>query len=123
MTHPNYHLAWRAAWVNLTELPGYWVHETGGKLQPAMCRYLNHAKLAPGDVEAIRAYFVQWIYAPCWMRYSEPGREPTARQHPHMGPIERAELAALRAEARLIASVADIDRWVARATDFGVDPL
>jgi hypothetical protein len=82
--------------------PGYWMAETSGKLRPAITAYLDGAALDAAQIATIRGYLRQWINAPVWQ-----------------GP----EVAALRRRAPELDSRATIERWIADATDAGMDPL
>jgi hypothetical protein len=85
-----------------TGVPGYWMHETSGVLRPAMEAYLWREMLTDVEVGVLRAYFRQWINAPVWC-----------------GPM----IDVLRLDVGAIATRADIDRWVEKALESGVDPL
>lgn len=91
--------------------PGYWMDETGGKLRPAIARYLDGADLSADDIALIRAYLRQWIDSPVW------------DDNPHLVDSGRAELARLRELARVLTNRESIHAWLALAVDFGVDPL
>jgi hypothetical protein len=90
--------------------PGYWMNETSGQLRPSIERYLTGAELSWRDLALIRAYLWQWIDSPVWDQ--NPG-----------GPGGGDELKNLRASAARLTDRASIDRWLAVATDFGLDPL
>jgi hypothetical protein len=89
-------------------VPGYWRNETSGVLRPAIETYLAQsidpeaADLTPAHIGAIRAYLRQWMASPVWR-----------------GPM----IDVLRTQIGDIATRADIDRWLARALDEGIDPL
>lgn len=91
--------------------PGYWRDETSGELAPVIMRYLEGAALSQHDIATLRAYLRQWIDATVW------------DENPHADQEARRELARLRHHARGITSRAGIDRWVADAVGFGIDPL
>lgn len=92
--------------------PGYWMHETGEELIPAVRRYLDGKEPLSGrDVALLRAYLVQWIESPVW------------DQNPHLDDAGRAELQSLREAAGKLANRRAIDEWVEVATDWGMDPL
>ena len=44
-------------------------------------------------------------------------------QNPHQGAAGAEELSALRASAVAIETQKDLEQWVARAVEFGMDPL
>ncbi|MGL4620696.1 hypothetical protein [Chroococcidiopsis sp.] len=94
-------------------IPHYWMYETSGKLKVAIHAYLNHMgsksafPMSDDHIALIREYFRQWIFAPAYM--SAEGFE--------------AEKAALRESVGAIATVRDIDRWLDRANQIGIDPL
>jgi len=93
------------------QAPKYWMLETGGKLVPAMKRYLSDEKSEPGDVDLIRAYLVQWIYSSVW------------DDAPMMDDAGRAELKELRLGAHKLTNRRQIEHWIEVATDWGMDPL
>lgn len=91
--------------------PGYWMHETGGELAPAIRRYLEGQPLSVHEITLIRLYIQQWIDAGVWdcnPDQSEEGREG---------------LAGLRQMARVLSNRESIEAWIELATDFGIDPL
>jgi len=91
--------------------PDYWMDETGGKLRPAVARYLNGADLSADDIALIAAYLRQWIDSPVW------------DDNPHLQDSGRAELAWLRKGVRQLNTRRGIEVWITLAVDFGVDPL
>jgi len=91
------------------QAPKYWMHEAGGKLVPAMKRYLDAYDPEPGDILLIRAYLKQWIDSPVW--------------DGDIGDETRADLAGLRAEVRELRSSGDITMWLDQALGLGIDPL
>lgn len=91
--------------------PGYWMHETGGELAPAVMAYLEGDSLTVRQVALIRAYFRQWIYSDVW------------DLNPRLGDDGRGILAGLRSDVARLLSRKCIDAWVARAVEFGLDPL
>lgn len=86
--------------------PKYWIYEQGGKLRPAMQRYLEGHLAQPGDTALIRAYLQQWIDSPVWDN-----------------PDTVAELAELRRDVRGIATRMHLDLWLEAAFNLGIDPL
>lgn len=83
-------------------IPGFWMNEQGGELQPAIVNYLNHHPLTPGEVELIRLYLKQWINSPVW----------------------RGDLAGeLRLSVDQIENSTDISNWLRMADEAGIDPL
>jgi hypothetical protein len=79
------------------------MHETLGELKPAVERYLKNELLSSHDILLIRDYLLQWIDAPVW-------------------PVDQ-ELERLRKEVRSIVQRKDIDLWIDRALNIGMDPL
>lgn len=90
--------------------PKYWMHETGGRLAPAMERYLRREPARWDDVLLIRAYLRQWIDSPVW-------------DHPDGDAEVRAAVDELRRNVRGLRNRGDIDKWVADALDLAIDPL
>jgi hypothetical protein len=91
--------------------PGYWMHETGGELAPAIKRYLENEPLTIRDVSLIRAYIKQWVYSEVW------------DGNPKADDESRATLAGLRLQALTITDRKTIDAWIEAALDEGMDPL
>jgi hypothetical protein len=83
------------------EVPGYWTHETSGVLRPVIEDYLNGRPLTPRQIAAMRAYLRQWM------------------QGPWQGPM----IDVLRTQVEEITTRADIEDWLDRALDAGIDPL
>jgi hypothetical protein len=91
--------------------PGYWQNESSGVLAPAVKRYLAGESLTLREIGLLRAYFRQWVDSPVW------------DQSPHQDAAGAEELSALRASAVAIETQKDLEQWVARAIEFGMDPL
>jgi hypothetical protein len=92
------------------QAPKYWMNETGGRLIPAVRRYLADEPVEPGDTDLIRAYLRQWIDSPVW----------------DAGPVDgggHTELAKLRMEVRELRNRADITAWLEHALELAIDPL
>ena len=91
------------------QAPKYWMHETGGKLGPAMERYIRREPEKPDDVNLIRAYLRQWIDSPVW----DGGIDGETR----------TELDYLRRTVRELRNRGDIRVWLEDALDLAIDPL
>jgi hypothetical protein len=91
------------------DAPKYWMYETGGKLVPAMERYLKDEPAEPDDVNLIRAYLRQWIDSPVWAA----GIESETRDR----------LSELRRNVREIRNRHDINIWLEFAANLAIDPL
>lgn len=91
------------------QAPKYWMHEVGGKLVPAMKRYLSEETPSLRDVDLIRAYLRQWIDSPVW-------------DHGNEAEMQR-DLDELRRKVRELRTVSDIALWVEDALELGIDPL
>ena len=63
------------------------------------------------EIGLLRAYFRQWVDSPVW------------DQNPHQDAARAGELSALRASAVAIETQKDLEQWVARSVEFGMDPL
>jgi hypothetical protein len=87
------------------QAPKYWMNETGGKLVPAIERYLKGLPPDADDVNLIRAYLRQWIDSPVWDAQ------------------DRTELDELRRTVRQIGSRLAIDQWIEDALNLSIDPL
>lgn len=83
-------------------VPGYWMHETSGVLQPAVTAYLEARPLSDEHIALLRAYLRQWIEAPCWSGDS---------------------IAELRGRIDSLTTREPIVRWIDDAVDLGIDPL
>lgn len=88
--------------------PRYWRDETSGVLAAAVWRYLGDHALTPNELRYMREYCMQWGDSPIWELNLAGGTE---------------ELAALRASAKEIRTIQQLDKWVHDATDIGLDPL
>jgi|KBSSwiS6_1023812.scaffolds.fasta_scaffold226180_1 hypothetical protein len=91
------------------QAPKYWMYEVGGKLVPAIKRYLEGTRPFPDDVNLIRAYLIQWIASPVW--------------NGGVDDETRSDLTRLRSEVRTLRSTGEITKWLADALDIGIDPL
>lgn len=86
----------------MPDTPGFWRNETSGVLKPAVETYLQDMPMTDRDIASMRLYFRQWIDAPEF----------------------RGEMVdALRVQVDSITTRDDIDRWLDRAIDAGIDPL
>jgi hypothetical protein len=83
--------------------PGYWMHETGEELQPAVVAYLNDLPLTSRQVALIRAYLRQWIEVDGWAPSSA--------------------LVRLRSSVNEIQTPQDICAWISQAEEEGIDTL
>lgn len=90
------------------QAPKYWMNETGGKLVPAIERYLKGTPADADDVNLIRAYLRQWIDSPVWNDGDDQARD---------------DLSELRRKVREIRTRLDIDQWLEAANDLAIDPL
>lgn len=91
--------------------PGYWPHETSGRLAPVVKAYLAGEPLDADQLATLRAYFRQWIGASLW------DENPTASL------ADRAELGVLRETVDDLTTRQAIDDWLDRVVAFGLDPL
>jgi len=82
--------------------PGFWPDETSGVLRPAIYAYLRGFELRPEQVAAIRAYFRQWV---------------------NRGDFRGPEIDGLRDAVDSLHSRAQIETWLRKALDAGIDPL
>lgn len=81
-------------------IPGFWLNETGGKLQPAIIRYLKGDSLSREDIGLIRAYLRQWMAG-----FPGPENAALAKQIDGLDGRER------------------IQDWLDLALEMGIDPL
>ena len=91
------------------QAPKYWMYETGGKLRPAMERYLEGQPAEPDDIKFIRAYLRQWIDSPVW----DGGAEGETR----------TALDELRSKVHELQNRHQVEMWLELALDLGIDPL
>lgn len=87
--------------------PGYWINETSGLLRPAVEAYLSGSEMTPGQIATMRAYLRQWINAPVW----------------DLNPYGSDALDGLRDGIDSLHSRAQIETWLDKALDVGIDPL
>ena len=88
--------------------PKYWQHETTGVLRPVIEAYLYGRQLGPNSMAVMRAYLRQWIMSPVW------------DASPH---ADDEELRGLRDLIDSLTTRAQIDTWLERALEIGIDPL
>ncbi len=84
-------------------MPLYWKNETSGQLEKVVAAYVNQQPIDNDGIRMLQQYFSIWANATVWM----PSKE----------------LENLRQSVDAIATVADIDQWLDRAIDIGIDPL
>jgi hypothetical protein len=83
-------------------IPGYWMHETGGELQPAVKAYLTGTPINDRQISLIRAYLKQWIDCPMW---------------------QGDDVTWLREAIPGLTSREAIHRWADRAAQADIDPF
>lgn len=83
-------------------VPGYWMNETSGVLEPVVRKYLAGDELDAGEIRTMRAYLRQWVWTAAFV-----------------GP----EIDRLRSGVDHLYNTGDIRAWLARAVDAGIDPL
>lgn len=90
-------------------LPLSWRDEQSGTLPTIVMHYHDRPSipLSPDHWRALIAYLRYWIQAPCW-RDSGDGL---------------VTLVELRREIDQVQTVADLDRWIGRCLELGIDPL
>lgn len=86
----------------IKHVPGFWMKETSGVLQPAVIAYLKGDWLSQSQVVAIRAYLRQWMAAD-WKGGDLVGE--------------------LRRDLDEIHTRSDIDAWVDKASEIAIDPF
>src|SRR4029079_7155645 len=89
--------------------PFYWRNEPAGALGEAMVRYINGDTVTVRDVVFIRAYIRQWIAAAIWDQVA-------------FG-LKAVALENLRADVDGLTSVGAIYIWIARAEQWGFNPI
>ncbi len=97
--------------TNLPAMPLYWRNETSG-LPEAIAAYLDNrihgTPISDEQIALVRAYLVQWIDAPGW---------------DSNGDTFEGELRQLRLSARSLSSPDEIQKWIFKALEIGIDPL
>lgn len=93
------------------DAPKYWIHETGGKLAPAVERYLRSETMTAEDCRLVVLYFQQWVNSPVW------------DANPDITPDGKKELARLRQCVASARTRGDIDACTNLAVDMGMDPF
>lgn len=83
--------------------PGFWMHETSGKLAPVVTKYIQRKPLDDAEIVVMRAYLRQWIGADAWLE--SPG------------------IKNLRLMVDKIVDMPTLDAWLDIAFEEGVDPL
>lgn len=97
--------------MTLVTEPRYWMHEASGILRPVVEAYLRHRRLDATEIAIMRDYLCQWVDATGW------------DCNPYATKEHRAELKQLRAFARRISTLEDIDECLRLAGDSHMDPL
>lgn len=82
-------------------VPGFWMHETSGKLEPAIWALLEGDPLTEEQIPLIRAYLRQWMEGD-WQ-----------------GPM----IEGLRASVDKLTTREAINTWLGVALKAGIDPL
>jgi hypothetical protein len=91
--------------------PGYWKHETSGRLWPAIAAYVDGKELSAEEIAILRAYFRQWVCCAIW------------DENPHAGAVEREWLAGMRQRVDELTTRPAIDAWLEDLMNGGIDPL
>lgn len=86
----------------MAAVPGYWMHEESGVLEPVVRRYLEGLRLDDVGLVIMRAYLRQWVNADGFV-----------------GP----RVDELRGSLDGVTSMGALDAWLERATDAGIDPF
>ncbi len=101
----------------MPRMPLYWRNETSGKLAGAIGSYLDNrihqTSMTVEEIELVRAYLIQWIDAPGW----DSAWDST------WGSGGDPELQELRLSARTLNSADEIQKWIFKALEIGIDPL
>ncbi len=93
-------------------LPLRWRDETSGELPQVFFKLMNHwsdpKNPAPNteEIDLIRSYLVYYINAPCWLLSDM-----------------QSKIDQLKVNAIKIKTVDDINHWIDRCWDIGLDPL
>lgn len=83
------------------------MNESSGVLRPAIEAYLSGGEMTPAHIAAMRAYLRQWITSPDW----------------DLNPYGSEALAGLRDMIDSLHSRPQIENWLCKALDAGIDPL
>ncbi len=99
-----------SAYVHPLGTPLYWRDEQSGELGLAIDAYLLNrhagATITDGQITLLRDYLEYWVNAPCWRSEG----------------IEK-EMKDLRKSVRELDSATEIDEWIHKALEIGMDPL
>lgn len=93
------------------DAPKYWMNEAGGKLAPAVERYLRNETMTVEDCRLLVLYFQQWVNSPVWDANLD------------ITPSGKKELDTLRRDVATARTLSDIDACTNLATDLGIDPF
>lgn len=94
------------------DAPHFWKDEEGGELAGAVERFLTAPyDLSARDLALLVAYVGIWVNSPAW------------DANPHHDEFSRRSLQVIRDRVIRIRTIADFRRWLAAATDVGLDPL
>jgi hypothetical protein len=99
--------------------PLYWRDEISGKMLDSVMAFWspyadtpeNIPELSDADLANLKMYIVHWAAAPCW------------RNNPSITPEIEARLESAIAQAKNIASRADINKTLDALLDLGIDPF
>ena len=89
-------------------LPLYWRDETSGEMAKIVEKYLFGLPLCDEEFFVLRGYLAHYINAPCW---DFPGN------------AFAAELAEARAAVQELNTARDVDAWIVKLLEIGLDPL
>ena len=90
--------------------PLRWQDDISGQMPQAVLAFFE-GKATPGQFALVRDYCRYYIDAPCW------------DWNPHNDDENRAELAAVRASIREVKTTMELNAWIGRCLDMGIDPL
>jgi hypothetical protein len=90
--------------------PLRWQDEVSGVLPAAVLAYFN-GNADTEQFQLVREYCEYYLNAPCW------------DNNPHHDDETRAELAELRAEVKTVRTAHELNIWVHKCLDIGIDPL
>lgn len=97
---------------DITGLPLYWQDDITGTLRSTILAYYDR-KMNPEQLATLIAFLQHFIHAPCWLENLP--FEATAQT--------KKEISELRTMAMGMKTIADINGFIWRCLDYGIDPL
>ena len=94
-------------------IPLNWQNEVSGRLEKAVMAYLNQTP-TPEQLKIVIAYIQYHIHAPCWLESSPFGK---------IDEDMVIEINSLRTQSLNLTSLKDVNQYIHKALEIGLDPL